>query len=76
MHIKVHLTPGAKTTHLEQIAPHEFRAAVRAKAQGGAANKALQKLLISHFGPGVILRLVGGHRGPHKLYEVTSHSYE
>lgn len=71
MHIKVRVTTEAKKNILEKINEDLFKVSVKANAEGGAANKAVQTLLEQHFGSRATIRLVSGHVRPHKIYSVS-----
>ena len=69
MYIHVTVTPGAKEAHFKQLSPAHFICNVREIKEHNLANKAVFRLLISHFKTNDI-RLVNGHRSRKKIFVV------
>lgn len=71
MYIRVRVQPGAKKEAFEQVSDTEFRVAVREKAERNMANGRVRELLARNYGlEERKVRLVSGHRSPHKIFNV------
>ncbi len=71
MYVRVRVQPGAKKEVFERISDTEFRIAVREKAERNMANGRVRELLARNYGlQEREVRLVSGHRSPHKIFDI------
>lgn len=69
--VSVTVKPNARHSGVEKISESEFRVAVRAPAQDGAANRAVIEALAVFFAiPKSALRIVRGQSARIKLVEI------
>lgn len=72
MYIRVKAFPDAKKEHIEQDG-ERLRIFVREPAQDNRANKRITELVAQHQGvPADAVRLISGHHGPNKLFQILS----
>jgi len=68
MHIKVHVTAGAKKELLERKNADTYLVSVREKSERGMANKRVCALLAEYFGcSSEQVRILSGGLKPHKI---------
>lgn len=68
MHIKVHVTAGAKNEGIERKNADTYIVAVREKSERGMANKRVCELLADYFeSPAGQVRIISGGLKPHKI---------
>ena len=73
MKVSVFVKPNSKKGDLVEVAPEGLIDFLRAKAEDGAANQALIKVLARHFGVGKnCVTIVAGQRSRHKIVEVAT----
>lgn len=71
MYVRVHVSPSARTEHITKVSETEFRIAVREPAQRNIANGRVQEILAHEFRIAKSsVRLLTGHRSPHKVYTI------
>ena len=69
MYIHVTVTPRAKEAHFKQLSPAHFICTVRETTERNLANKAVLRLLATHFKTKDI-RLINGHRSRKKIFAI------
>lgn len=71
MYIKVEATPGSKKEMVTRHSAERYAIRVREPAERNLANGRIRTLLAREFGlPEGKVRLVAGHRSPHKIFSV------
>lgn len=71
MYIKVHMVPSARKEKVERINDTTYAIAVREPAQRNLANRRVTEILQTEYGVEKnAVRLVSGHRGPHKIFDI------
>lgn len=72
MYVKVKTTPGAKKEKVEKETEEIYRIQVKEPAANNLANARVRQLLARALGlnEGAV-RLVSGHKGPNKKFEVS-----
>ena len=71
MYIRVNAIPGAKKELIKRVAHDRYHISVRQVAERNMANNRIRELLAMDLGlPEGSVRLVSGHRSPHKIFSV------
>jgi len=71
MYIHAKVTPHAREEKVEETREHRFTVSVLEKAENNEANERVHALLARRLGvPKNKLRLIRGHKGRNKLFEV------
>lgn len=69
MYIKVRATASAKKEVVKRVSADNYHISVKEPAERNMANARLRALLSRELGlPGGKVRLVTGHRSPHKIF--------
>lgn len=68
MYLKLHLTPEAKHDSVTRVAADKFTIHVKEKAENNLANRRALDMLAEHLKvPAANIRIMSGHRMPHKI---------
>ncbi len=71
MYIRVNAVPGAKKEKVTKVAGDRYEIWVREPAERNLANGRIREILANDLNiPQAALRLVSGHRSPHKIFSV------
>lgn len=71
MYIRVNATPGAKKEKVTKVSADRYDMSVKEPAERNMANGRIRELLARVLGvPEGVVRLVSGHRSPHKIFSV------
>jgi uncharacterized protein YggU (UPF0235/DUF167 family) len=71
MYVKLHVTPGAKREAVTRVSSENFKIHVKESAERNLANKQALRVLAHSLGVGPEqLRIIHGHRAPHKIVHI------
>lgn len=71
MYIRVNAVPGSKKESVTKLAPDRYEIRVKERAEQNMANNRIMTVLAGELGVReASLRLISGHRGPHKIFSV------
>lgn len=71
MYIRINAVPGAKKEQFKQISADRYHIHVKEPAERNMANTRIKTLLARELGlREADMKLVSGHRSPHKIFSV------